>query len=263
MNDPHVVALNYIIEHDSTVKYDDAPPIEYDGPEFSVRVADEEVRLELKTHYATEDAALQAADHYIRSWELGAALDGQPGQFKLLFKSAEVVDRNPPPPTPGKVNASPITFRFEVPNTVTITKTSPKQYPPPPSGVTLDPYNPNVLTMFHRYQGYLEQREKLTDMTYFCLTMLIKVLCPNPRSAAHKYMISKPVLTKVGYLTSKRGDEDSARKADAINTDFTSQEINFLESATKAMIRRVGEVALHPEQSHPQITMSDLPNPAN
>ena len=86
MNDPHVVALNYSILHDGTVKYDDAPPIEYDGPEFSVRVADEKVRLELKTHYATEDAALQAVDRYIRSWELGAALDGRPGQFKLLFK---------------------------------------------------------------------------------------------------------------------------------------------------------------------------------
>ena len=146
MNDPHVVALNYSILHDGTVKYDDAPPIEYDGPEFSVRVADEKVRLELKTHYATDDAALQAVDRYIRSWELGAALDGRPGQFKLLFKSAEVVDRNPPPPTAGKVNASPTTFRFEVPNTVTVTKTSPKPYPPPPPSevtrelsATLDP----------------------------------------------------------------------------------------------------------------------------
>ena len=264
MNDPHVVALNYIIKHDSTVKYADAPLIECERPEFNIRVADERVRLELKTHYATEEAARQAVGRYIRSWELGAALDGRPGQFKLLFKSAEVVDRNPPPPTPGKVNASPITFRFEVPDTVTVTKTSPKPYPsPPPSELTLDPDDPDVLTMFHRYQGYLEQREKLTGMAYFCLTMLIKVLCPNPRSAAHKYMISKPVLTEVGYLTSKRGDEDSARKADGISTDFTSQEINFLEIATKAMIRRVAEVALHPEQPHPQITMSDLPNPAN
>ena len=62
MNDPHVVALNYSILHDGTVKYDDAPPLEYDGPEFSVRVADEKVRLELKTH-TTQRKTL----HYRRS----------------------------------------------------------------------------------------------------------------------------------------------------------------------------------------------------
>ena len=264
MNDPHVVALNYIIEHDSTVKYDDARLIECERREFNIRVADEQVRLELKNHYATEGTALQAVDHYIRSWELGAALDGRPGQFKLLFKSAEVVDRDPPPPTPGRVNASPITFRFEVPNTVTVTKTSPKQYPPPPSELTLNPDDPDVLTMFHRYQGYLEQREKLTDMANFCLTMLEKDFTRNRRpKAARKYAIARRVLNAVGYLADKKGGRAGARKAEGIDNDLTSQEIHFLESATKAMIRRVAEVALHPEQHHPQITMSDLPNPAN
>ena len=141
---------------------------------------------------------------------------------------------------------------------------NPKPYPPPPSGVTLDPDDPDVLTMFHRYQGYLEQREQLTGMAYFCLTMLEKNFKQDRRKkAARKYAIAFRVLNDVGYLTDKKGGRASARKADGIDTDLTSQEINFLESATKAMIRRVGEVALHPEQSHPQITMLDLPNPAN
>ena len=262
MNDPHVVALNYSILHDGTVKYDDAPLIECERPEFNIRVADERVRLELKTHHATEEAALRAVDRYIRSWELGTALDGRPGQFKLLFKRAEVVDRNPPPSTPGKVNASSITFRFDVPNTVAVTKTSPKPYPPPPpSEMTLDPDDPNVLTMFHRYRGYLKQREPLAGMAYFCLTML-ENMGGGRWKAAREYKIHKDVLDKVGNITANKGGRASARKADGINSDLTGQERHFLESATKAMIRRVAEVALHPEQPHPKITMSDLPNPA-
>lgn len=40
MNDPHVVALKYSIEHDGTVKYDDAQPITCERPEFSINIAD-------------------------------------------------------------------------------------------------------------------------------------------------------------------------------------------------------------------------------
>ena len=36
MNDPHVVALVYSIEHDSSVKYDDALTIEREDPGFSI-----------------------------------------------------------------------------------------------------------------------------------------------------------------------------------------------------------------------------------
>ena len=263
MNDPHVVALIYSIEHDNTVRYDDALPIEKKDPEFSINAKDKRVRLELKTHYATEDAALKAIGPYIRSWELEAALEGRPGQFGLRFQRSEIIDRNPSPPTPGKinVNAFPITFRFDVPNTVSVTKTSPKPYPsPPPSELKLDPDDPDVLTMFHRYQGYLEHREKLPAMAYFCLTILEKYLCRGRPKAAAKYGIDLEVLKEVGNLTANKGGPAAARKAqkEGIGNPLTMEEIRFLTQAVKAMIRRVAEVAHDPDQSRPQITKADL-----
>ncbi len=205
MKDPHVVALKFSIEHDDTVEYDDAKPIECEGPEFSIRVADKQVHVEFKTHHTTENAALNAVDLYIRSWELGAALDGRPGQFTLRFQGSSIVDRNPPPPTPGICDIG-ITVRAGIPTVrVSAMAISLRPYPIPPLEITLDPDNPDVLTMFDRFRGYLEEREPLASMAYFCLTILTNYLCKDQNCAARTYAISLHVLRKVGELTSRRG----------------------------------------------------------
>ena len=111
MNDPHVVALLYSIEHDSTVKYDEALPIEHEEDTFRIKISDKQVRIELREHYATADATLTAVGPYIRSWELGAALDERPGQFRLKFQRSEIIDRNQPPADPreARLSALPLT----------------------------------------------------------------------------------------------------------------------------------------------------------
>ena len=45
MNDPHVEDLIYVVEHDSTVSYENATPVEFEHPEFRVRVEDGHARL--------------------------------------------------------------------------------------------------------------------------------------------------------------------------------------------------------------------------
>ena len=178
MNDPHVVALNYSIKHDSSVDYSKAPPLDHEEETFRIKIEDTQVRLELKEHYPTEEAARQAVDRYIRSWELNAALSGQPGQFELTFQGADIVDWNPTPPTPSRrpgVVPIAVTATAGAPTVrLSLSTISPKPYPPPPSGLILDPYDSDVLTMFDRFTRYLQNRESLTSMAYFCLTMLEK-----------------------------------------------------------------------------------------
>ena len=60
MNDPHVEALIYLIEHDSTVSYEDAKPIEIDRQDFCLKVEDGRARFEFKEHYATAGEARAA-----------------------------------------------------------------------------------------------------------------------------------------------------------------------------------------------------------
>lgn len=259
MNDPHVVALLYSIEHDDSVDYSEARQIEHEEEPFRVTIEDKVVRFELKDHYAREDAAREAVESYIRCWELETALRGRPGQFNLRFDRAEIVDRNPPPPTPGVVNIS-AHIRAGVPTVrATVTVTTPKPYPSPPSGVTLDPYDPDAMTMFYRFEGYLENKEPLTSMAYFCLTMLDGYLCNGRRAAARTYGIDKNVLGMIGNLTANKGGRGIARKASGIGFGLAREESRFLEEAVKAIILRVAAIAHDPEKRRPKITLSDLP----
>ncbi len=255
MNDPHVVALVYRIENDPSVEYRDAPPLDHEENQFRLHVEDQQVRFELKEHCATLEAAQTIVEPYIRSWELDAGL--RTHRFKLRFERPEIVDRNP---TPGIVSAAAAYFNFTTPTAqVTVTAVVPS-YPRPPSGLTLDPDNPDVMTMYGRYTGYLKKREPLTSMAYFCLTMLTEYLSKGREAAASEYRIERKIFDEIGDLSTNRGGPAGARKADGVSQDLTAHESNFLREAVKVMIRRVAEVAYDPDKDLPLIRRSDLPS---
>ena len=109
MNDPKVVALIYMVEHNNSFSYKNAGPLRYrESPEFDLTVEDKIARFEFKTHYADKDEALKAIEPFIRHWEFEAAMQVGPGSFSLRYKEAEIVDRNPSPPEPssGPLQAS-------------------------------------------------------------------------------------------------------------------------------------------------------------
>ncbi len=137
MNDPHIAALIYKIEHGPSVDYCKAESIDHEEAGFRVKIAKDQVRFEFKEHYATEDAARKAIEDYIRVWEFGAGLENGPDYFKLKFDYARIEDRKP---TPGVVivHAHPVRFEVKVGEATGVV--SPACYPPPPSGfeITLD-----------------------------------------------------------------------------------------------------------------------------
>ena len=248
MNDPHVVALLYTIEHGRSVDYSKAKPLDHEETSFCVKIDNKQVRFEFKEHYATQDDARKAIEDYIRTWEFDAGLRMGPNSFKLKFDRAQIEDRNP---TPGVVELS-AHIRAGVP-TITATLTVvPPCYPPPPSEVML---TPDVQTMYDRYMGYLQGKEPLTSMAYFCLTVLQH---PNGRSdAASRYGITLEVFNKIGYLSSKKGGR-RARRAHGKDNDLTGQDRRFLKEAIKVVIRRAAETAHGPDRDLPEISLSDL-----
>ena len=66
MNDPHVVALHYEVEHASSIDYSSAEPLELHYDAFDVRVEERNVWFSMKHHFATERDARDAVDDYIR-----------------------------------------------------------------------------------------------------------------------------------------------------------------------------------------------------
>ena len=249
MNDPHVVALLYQIDHGRSVDYRDAKPIDREEEGFCVRVENERVRFEIKEHYATEDAARKAIEDYIRAWEFSAGLRGGPNYFKLKFDRAQIEDRKP---TPGVVSLS-AHFRAGVPTATATLTVSPPCYPPPPSGLKI---TPDVQTMYERYIGYLQGREPLPSMAYFCLTTLEH--SRGRKKAAAMYGIELGVLKKIGYLSSEKGGQQ-ARKGPGKDNDLTAQDCHFLKEAIKVIIRRAAKKAHDANSNLPEISLSDLP----
>jgi len=251
MNDPHVVALFYTIEHDKSVNYEKAKPLVYDEPEFRIKIKDKEVCFELKEHYATESEARQSIDKYICIWELDAGLKHGHDYFELKFDRAKIVDRNP---TPGEIEVS-ATFTTGIPTASFTLTVAPANYPSPPSGLSI---NPDIQTMYDRYMNYRRSHEPLVSMAYFCLTVLESTAKTRKRAAQY-YKIGSRVLNKIGELSTKKGGPLEARKREGVDDDLTEQERSFLQEAVKKMIYRMAEKINDPAKSLSQITLNDLP----
>ena len=266
MNDPHVEKMFYIVENDDWIDYGNAEGVHLEEEGFRLLVEDKMVCFEMKEHYPTVEAAKEIIDRFVAEWELDTDLKEGPDRFRLRFHSSEVVDRNPLLLPPGTVvgSGTPLTasFSFEASvGAVTVTKAPPKPFPWPRQGLNLAANDRDVIVMNHHYAYYMRGRASLPVMAYFCLTMLEFRASGKPKrkKAACEYSIDVEVLDKVGCLTANKGGPETARKAEGIDTELTSQDSLFLKEAVKAMIRRVAEVAANPNGSFKQITQADLP----
>ena len=266
MNDPHVVALIYRVEHGDKFNYDNTAPLNLKNSEFHLTVEDKLARFELKDDYATESEAQQAIEGYIRAWVFDACLrQNDPDYFRLKFDRSVIEDRNP---TPGvfEVNSPTINWKFDLPPvSVTI---GPANYPLPPSDISS--LDADTETMFQRYMGYCRDREKLTSMAYLCLTVLenlAKPPSPQPKrptskkrlAVVGKYQIEEGVLNEIGRLSTEKGGRVEGRKEEALADNLTHEERHFLEQAVKKMIRRAAEKTHDPNKTLQTISLSDLP----
>lgn len=267
MNDPHVQAIHYLIDHDDSVDYRDVPPLAFDDDQFRVKAEKLEVVFEPKGHYATEEQAKNAVEGLVRRWEFVAALRARSSAFRLVYAGADVIDRSPPPPSPGVVSLSPVTIRSGVSKVqVGLTKVV-TSYPAPPQGPAINPDDRDASFMLSRLDLYRQGRDPLGDVANVCLTVLENSAQQaagaggNKRKAAAKhYRIAMKVLNEVAMLSAKKGGS-VARKAEGQGDPFTQEETRFLEAAVAAFVRRAAEKAAAPNGDLPIIKMADLPKP--
>ena len=256
MNDPKVVALIYTVEPIGAGRYDKAGPLRYSSsPEFDLTVENKIARFELKNFYADEDEAREAIKPFIEHWEFKASMQVGPGNFRLRFKEAEIINRKPSPPEPGirKLRAS---LRIPAPTITARISHSKAEYPSPPAGGSVDLKDDYVVKMKCRYDQYRMGDAKLPDVAYFFVTVLADKY--GTLSAAAKACgISRNVLEEIRKLSSYKGGEDS-RKTEGFGDAFTMQEKRFLKAALKEIVIRAAQVAADDSQRQPQFTMEDL-----
>lgn len=251
MNDPHVEALVFRIEHDERVCYEVAATFVHKTPSFCVRIEGGLARFEMKDHHATADSARAVVEPFIQAWELDAGLRDGPGVLQFAYQGAQLIDRQP---TPGVLQ--PEAAQVQIAGSPPELVVTHRKYPSPPSGLAV---NVDVDVMYDRYRRYKNGQALLADMANFCLTVFETSAKGSQRSAAAKmYGIDTDVLSKLGELAAQKGGRE-ARKAKGLRTDFSDKESRWIEDAAKTIIRRAAEVADDPHRSRDQITMAELP----
>lgn len=252
MNDPHVVALHYRIEHGPGIDWSRADPLDVQDDRFDIRAENGRVRFDLKEHYATEEAARFSVEaDYIPNWEFDVGLTRGPDAFALRFDHSDIVDRDPPPGPPTlsiRASAGVPTVRAN------LAPPTPPEFPEPPRAAIKR--SPDVDSMYQHYLRHLGGGEPLPAMAYFCLTKL-EQMAGGRANAAATFAISKSVLGCIGELSSNKGGA-SARKAIGSTTSYTPEEERFLKSAIKKLIHRAAEVEHGPDPSRTKITRADI-----
>ena len=245
----HVVSLRYALRSSDRVTYVNPPPVEFETEAARFRLAEGKLACEMKAHFPTAEAARTVVEPVLRAWEVDADLRWNRDELRFVFDVADIIDRTPAPP--GVIRGAVYitgTGVLTATGTVSVHVTR-GRYPEPPSDAFR--LNPDAESVLLRYRGYLDGREPLPAMAYFCRT----VLGPG-ESAAATYRIDKAVLKKMSELSSTRGDPSSARKATA-KQPLSGPETAWLEAAVKMLIWRLGDT--RKMAAFEWIRMSDLP----
>ena len=254
MRDPHVVSLKYRAVPSPTSSYERAIPSSGTFDRLRYTLDKGTLVVEPLDHFPSIEDARNYVDPLVQAWEVDIALRYGSSELGFSYETADVVDRDPPPPGPRNIVMVATAGELNMAGSITI-HVERARYPEPPS---LFRTSPDVDTLWRRYQGYKAGREPLPSMAYFCLTLLESTAGSRPR-AARAFKISTRVLSKLGELATQRGDAATARKYAAIKSGapLGPREVQWLEEAIKLIIRRVGEAAAIARLD--TINMSDLP----
>lgn len=243
MNDPHVEMLKYDLVVDSeTLELKDPAPISGSEEDFDWTLADGVLKTRMKTHHATISEARQPVDAFLDSYVVYHELHNQ-GGFSFQYRSAKMIDRDPPPVEPGSVRVICATATGSGVSGVSIRATIVRHsYPNPPDNFSIDP---DVRSMWHRYQMYLNGQDQLTNMSHFCLTALQRATGVDGRNPSRKeaeklYGIDFDVLSTLGDISTDVGTDVTARKATRKHDrPHTPEEWRFMEEVVKEMIERM------------------------
>lgn len=265
MNDPHVAALYYRLEHDDSVDYDSAPLLDGADSLLTFRLDNRQLTVIPKDHYANEEDAKDAVEDFIRGWEFDAAVESGSSTFRFRYKRAEIIDLHPEPSPTGstKLIAKAGFPAFKGSLQIRSRRVS---YPKPPTGPKRNPENEVAQGILSRLERFFQGRETLGTVAYFAVTALEDgaegTETDDRKRAARYYKVSKKVLSKVaGLADGKGGSEARKYKGNTKDNEYTDDEKRFLVRTVQAFARRAAEAGENPPSRLEKITVETLRRP--
>jgi hypothetical protein len=255
MKNERVIELYYQLGTIKTVDFKSPPPVEGETTSFNYLLSNGKLTIRLKQYCSSVEEAHNLVDNFIRSWELDDAIRNGRRRIKFDLYDAKIIDLH----NPNAIIIFTKGLSLKLGGSAEIKFIEPC-YPPPPY---LFKISADVLTLWQRYEGYIENHEPLQSMAYFCLTFLLSN-SGTPKKGQKKlqlveeiFKIEFGVLKKLSELTSIKGDLKTGRKFGSSTIPLTAAESEWIIAAVRAIISRVGEINSNPSLSI--ITMNDLP----
>ena len=238
--------------------YDDPSPLAVDMEEWNGQLENGVLTCHMKLHYSSVADARKAVEKYLRAWEIHAAITCGRGSIAFVYRNANVIDLAPK--GRGDVVVCPTACEaVAVAETVKVVLTR-TNYPPPPE---LFRVSPDVESLWYRYEGYLDGKEPLLSMAYWCLTMIEASYGNGEREAAARTIsVDSEVLDTLGRLTSTKGDSTVARKAPKRGElqPLNGTECTWIQAVVRTLIHRVGEyVGCDDSSTLTKVGMLDFP----
>lgn len=222
----------------------DPPAITGAASGFDVRLENGRVTVSMRDSYATVQGARDAVDPFLRAWESSALLEGREIAFYFERALGTGLDDGATvrlSATPSGVDHHEIGL-----------------YPKPPVDFAVDMHVEALLGHFRAYRAGQERR---ADYAYAVFTYITNVVSHGVDAASSILVVSGPVLRKLSELSTNVGEVSSVRKFGRqwSNRPFTQAEIEWLDTVTIQLIRRVGALAAGASGTLSQLTMADLP----
>lgn len=205
------------------------------------RFADGMLTVQPKQDFADLHAADRAIRSRLRDMELDRLIEGERMSFQLAFAA-----------TPDHAHVISI---VEAHATVQVSGypeyETKRQFPAPREGSRANDLKEKAAQRWYQFR---KGKEPLQGASYFILTLLEDDAGGRQR-ASEQFRISRGVLDNLGRLSSTKGTDETARKADY--EEIAPHEERWIEAAIPRIIRRLGEEDV---ESRPPITMANLPS---
>ncbi len=253
MSNLHVQRLRYRAIPASFIELIEGSSVDVKTDTFEARLKNGELVFEMRAHFASESEARSVVDPFVHGWSILSGLRRGRAEIFFEFAGAEVIDRSPTS-SGGSGNASIQLTSLEVHGTGTSHPIK-KGYPSAAPGFRA---TREVEILWARHQAYIEGREPLTSVAYFCKEFAEAIAGGGEARASEKYKISRAVFSQLGSLSGIQGDYSTARKVVTGKEPepLSQQQLQWLEAAIRVIIWRVGDP---PADDAEVITVDKIP----
>ena len=170
MNYPYIKAIYYKLKTVEDVSYENCKMLQYDQPEYKFSLDKNILKCELKDHYSDIESACAFINPLLRAWEIDSAISYDREEICFVYDHADIVEYELPSSGPKVATANVhITSGINCEIKANIIR---KKYPKRPSNFIADP---EVETLWFRYNMYIKGKEPLLSMAYFCFTHLLNL----------------------------------------------------------------------------------------